>query len=588
MSSTSTATDLEMKISLEVEPHRNFRAWLDELATLASAQCAEYSQRGALHLACTDELWASLPEHSNAVPPRPTYPRPDPLDPNANPTARLIYEDAKAAHIAHATASAKLRRAAISSIGRSNQLLIEDPLHGMLVHSAQSIIDALIPLYGTYTEDAISQLETQLTAKLVSVDSFDQHVGAYRTNLAQLARAGQALLPFKAFTTFLDTLSPFPHFRPHITSFITAHPALHQRTFPALTDHLRLHLPTIRSASAGNAFAGRVVSPPPQDHKALLAKVSSLERKLAALSASPAPSPPPPPPSRARQGPTTSLTTPEGFFYCFIHGHNLTHGWIKPSRTWQWHGTRCQAIARDPSRYTPQQEAAKSPTEVAGGNQRVQRKVIPSPSPASSLSPTPSPPTILTPPNPPSPARKNNYANPFACFDASPPSSTPRSFPRDDQSRPLTSPLPYTPPSHHPTFSKPSPPTTTTGVALFDESGHPVESWRHSSFASLNALHPLDPSPHACSPPCLLQPRTHDDLAGTTRSSGAGHAKPYRSDVRGRTLTNSAPPPLPRPPPGLPTPPRTFYKGHIRFPCYGHHQVPTPSHSFSGSRRTRM
>ena len=50
MSSTSSTADLEMKISLEVEPHVHFRAWLDELASLATAQCADYSERGALHL----------------------------------------------------------------------------------------------------------------------------------------------------------------------------------------------------------------------------------------------------------------------------------------------------------------------------------------------------------------------------------------------------------------------------------------------------------------------------------------------------------------------------------------------------------
>ena len=61
MSTSSSSADLEMKISLESEPYINFRAWLDELASLATAQCAEFGERGALHLACTDELWSSLP-----------------------------------------------------------------------------------------------------------------------------------------------------------------------------------------------------------------------------------------------------------------------------------------------------------------------------------------------------------------------------------------------------------------------------------------------------------------------------------------------------------------------------------------------
>ena len=358
MSSTSSTTDLEMKISLEVEPHVNFRAWLDELASLASAQCADYSERGALHLACTDELWASLPEHSGNVPARPRYPRPDPLDPNASPTARLIYEDAKAAHSAHASAAAKLRKAALASIGRANELLIADPQHGMLLHSAQSIIEALLPIYGTYTEDAIASLEHKLVHKLELIDTFDKHVGDFRSNLAQLAQAGQPLLPFKAFTTFTDTLSLFPHFRPHINSYISSHPNLSNRTFPTLAEHLRLHLPTIRAASAGNAFAGGVL-PPSADQKTLLAKISSLERKLAALSASSPPSRAPAPTPPASQGPRTSLTTPEGYFYCFVHGHNLPHGWSRPSGKWAWHGTRCQAIARDPSRLVPNTSRSK-------------------------------------------------------------------------------------------------------------------------------------------------------------------------------------------------------------------------------------
>ena len=90
--SSSSSSDLEMKIALEVDPHVNFQPWLDELASLATAQCAHYGVRGALHLACTDELWASLPEHAQAVPPRPVFLRPDPLDPSAGPAQRLIYK----------------------------------------------------------------------------------------------------------------------------------------------------------------------------------------------------------------------------------------------------------------------------------------------------------------------------------------------------------------------------------------------------------------------------------------------------------------------------------------------------------------
>ena len=167
-----TTSDLELKISLETDPHLNFRPWLDELASLASAQCADYSARGALHLACTDELWASLPEHSQAVPARPTYPRPPPLDPAAGPSQRLIYEDAKEAHAAHTVAAAKLRKAAIASIGKANELLIANPTHGMLLHTAQTVIENLHPIYGTYTEDAISSLELQLTTKLSTIDNF--------------------------------------------------------------------------------------------------------------------------------------------------------------------------------------------------------------------------------------------------------------------------------------------------------------------------------------------------------------------------------------------------------------------------------
>ena len=391
MSSSTVSPDLEMKISLADEPHLNFRAWLEELASLATAQCADYSARGALHLACTDELWASLPEHAQNVPPRPTYPRPDPLDPQAGPTARLIYEEARAAHTAHTTAAAKLKKAVIASIGKANELLISHPQHGMLLHTAQSILEDLLPIYGTYTEDAISSLELKLSTKLPTIDTFDSHVGSFRTTLNHLSRAGQALLPFKAYTTFVTTLSPFPAFQTHITSFITANPALAARTFPALAEHLRLHLPTIRAASAGNAFAGGLV-PPPHPHKELLTKISSLERQLAALSASSPASPSPSPAPSTAPGPRTSLTTPRGYYYCFVHGHNLSHGWTRVKGTWQWHGTKCNAIARNPSRYSAAQEAAKTPTEVAGGSQRVQRKVS-SPPLSRFILLTPTPPT---------------------------------------------------------------------------------------------------------------------------------------------------------------------------------------------------
>ena len=504
MSSSSSSSDLELKLSLEVDPHVNFQPWLDELASLATAQCADYSERGALHLACTDELWASLPEHANQVPPRPVYPRPGPLDPQANPAQRLIYEDAKAAHAAHTIAAAKLKKAVIGSIGEANALLIADPIHGMLLHSAQSIINSLLPIFGTYTEDAISAFESKLQQKLVSIDTFDQHVGTFRTNLAQLSRSGQALLPFRAYTIFTSTLSNYPHFQTHITSFVTANPDLAARTFPALSAHLRLHLPTIRAASAGNAFAGgALLSPPPPDHKALLAKVSSLERKLAALSATPPPSTHSATPPSSGTGPRTSLTTPRGYFYCFVHGHNLSHGWSKKQGAWQFHGTKCSVIAKNPANYTPEQEAAKTPTEVSGGNQRVQRKVPPTPPPNS----PPSSPQ-LPPPSHPAP-RKHDYANPFACLDAVPPPILPPSFPRDAQSRPITTPLPFSPTASQPSYAKPPPATTPTGTAIFGSTGAPEPSWDSPSFASLHSFTSLPPSALTCLSPVVLPPPAH-------------------------------------------------------------------------------
>ena len=66
--SIPTSSDLEIKTSLETDPHLHFLAWLDELVTLASAQCAEYSVRGA-------QMTTMF-----LVPARPVYDRPPTLD----------------------------------------------------------------------------------------------------------------------------------------------------------------------------------------------------------------------------------------------------------------------------------------------------------------------------------------------------------------------------------------------------------------------------------------------------------------------------------------------------------------------------
>ena len=270
--SSSKRETTELSTSLENDPQGNWNAWAEELADLARSKCAAYSPLGAIHMGCTDALWNSLPENlppnvqPNTVVARPVYDRPPPLDPTASPTERLIFTDQKEIFQAHAVASAELRNAVINSIGKSNKLLIEHPIHGMNAHTAQTILDALLPIYGKYTEAFITALESDLERKLPRITEFESHVGKFRKALNMLGLAGQPLLPLKQYTTFIKTLSPFSPFSTHINNYVDSHAALTTRTFPSLAAHLRLHLPTITAAAAGNAFAGGVApspSPPP-------------------------------------------------------------------------------------------------------------------------------------------------------------------------------------------------------------------------------------------------------------------------------------------------------------------------------------
>jgi hypothetical protein len=272
------------------------------------------------------------------------------------------------AHGDHSTALAEIKADVLASIGETNREHTRDPIVGMHNHTCNSIIAAMVLLHGQYTEADVLRPTDDLQKKLSDLENFDSHVGKFTATLRQLVQAGTPVQGHADYNHFKAMLSSFPAFEKHVGDYVTANPDLAARTHNGLATCVRLHLASVKAKSGRNPFAGSA-----QEDK-LTKKVAALERQIAALSAAHPPHqvrnaqvhPPP-----GRRAPVTSLMTPPGFFYCYHHGHNRTHGWANGAH----HADACRhmAAAHNAPRFTTAMENAKTVNVVAGGNQNVQK-----------------------------------------------------------------------------------------------------------------------------------------------------------------------------------------------------------------------
>ena len=547
--------------TLETNPRENLARWAESLQDAARAFCASHDPNGALGLACTDPFWLAV--HGGAAVNRPAHPDPGALDPGANPAERIIHLQLQVLHKDFADAAAKLRELAIESIGSVNRDAIRDPVLGLHNATANTVITAMYLLHATFNEADIDAFYVRLDAKLMDTSSFDAHTAEFRNVLRLLNTAGVTLTGFPACRRFLATLSQFPAFGTHVSSFVQRFPDLTTRTVAGVVAHLRVHLPAVAANSGSNPFAGGTmditgylrngspcqreptVSNPfagavrastagyahessgisDEEYHLAFGPVfttgiyAGLNRAqlVAALTVQPGREDPAP----GKPGANVSDTTPRGMYHCFKHGHNKTHGWDPRTGLCK---EACNFMKDRPNEFSRAMRAAKTCKDVAGGCKYVQKKAS-----VDFVSPLPALTPSLSSPAPTS--RKPQCENPFVSL-VDPEPVPPPDHPRDINSKPVTSNVPFTPSSTSPACTKPKRTTKAKiGETLFDVNG------KETTWSQVEIQHAI---PHPASQLSTVL-KTHDD---STTPSLADHEPILKSDVSNIPLTNF--PPLPQ------------------------------------------
>ena len=560
--------------TLETNPRENLARWAESLQDAARAYCASHDPKGALGLACTAAFWLAV--NGGAVVARPAHADPGPMDPASNPAERIIHIQLQLLYKDFADAAAKLRELAIESIGSVNRDAMRDPVLGLHNATANTIITAMYVLHATFTEADIDEFYIRLDVKLMVTTAYDAHTAEFSKVLGLLNDAGVTLDGFEAYRRFLATLSQFPAFGTHVSSFVQLFPDLTTRTVAGVVAHLRVHLPAVsansgsnpfaggtmditgylrdgspyqREATASNPFAGAVrASTAGYTHESsgisdeeyhvafgpvfTTGVYAGLNRSqlVAALTVQPGrggrnqygsledPVP-------GTTGANVSDTTPRGMFYCFKHGHNKTHGWDPRTGNCK---EACNFMKDRPNEFSRAMRAAKTCKDVAGGCKYVQKKAS-----VDFVSPLPSLTPSLSLPAPTS--RKPQYENPFVSL-VDPEPISPPDHPRDINSKPVTSNVPFTPSSTSPVYTKPKRTTKAKiGETLFDVNG------KETTWSQVEIQHAI---PHPASQLSTVL-GTHDDL---TAPSIADHEPVTADDMSMLKSDVSNIPPIDFPP----------------------------------------
>ena len=240
--------------TLDENPRENLAKWLDSVHAAARHYCASHGPNGALHLAASAAFWLAV--NGGAVVARPVHPMPGPLAPAAGPAERInhlaVVEIAKDM----ADAAATLRQLVIASLGPTELEHVTDPVLGLHNATANNLIMAMVARHGEFTEADLDGFFVRLDIKLKALDSYDAHASEFNRVLRLINQVGVRLDGFPACRRFLDTLSNFPVFCPHVASFVQLFPGVNARTVAGIVPHLRLHVPSVAALSTGNQFAG--------------------------------------------------------------------------------------------------------------------------------------------------------------------------------------------------------------------------------------------------------------------------------------------------------------------------------------------
>ena len=495
---TDSTSKPKISPTLEVNPRENLARWLDSVHAAGRHYCASHGPTGASHLASSAAFWLAI--NGGAVVPRPVHANPGPIAAAANPAERINHVAAVEIAKDMADAAAALRELVIASVGPTNLELVSDPILGLHDVTANTLIASMIAHHGAFTEADIDAFFVRLDIKLQALTAYDAHAAEFQRVLRSINQAGVQLTGFPAYRRFLITLSAFPAFGSHVASYVQQFPDINARTVAGIIPHLRLHVPSVAILSTGNPFAGAAQGSSSVNDDVVfnVGQYAGMNRieLFAALAVQNA-GRKPYGDNNGANGRNESDTTPAGFFYCYKHGHNATHGWDPVTGNLK---EACNYMKDRPQEFSRAMKAAKTCAAVAKGCKYVQKKasVVLNSTPNSTLTPSLS--------SPPSSNRKPQYDNPFVSLVDPPPPPVP-SHPRDSNAKPVTSIVPFTPPASSPVYTKPLLTTKAKiGSTLFDVSGL-VTTWD-----AVSETHAAHPAPHS-----TLRV-THDDDASTIAS----------------------------------------------------------------------
>ena len=394
-----------------------FPAWLQSLYNAAQLQCTELDICGALHFVALDPDWDGHPSNINATTPptiraRPTITMPRKPAPTATGPifARFVYDMAEFTKWEKARTS--LHAAIVTSLGPATVAAINSAFPaGISSLSCKKLVE-YVAAKSEVTTDEITIVEKALHNPLTYFADFPDFIATLNMNYSFLNKNHYTLPPLMQIQLLVDALQAFPQFLPYITIYNEKTP-MQARTYDAFSTYLMeqfTNMPKEASTRGGHAYTSykgkgkkgknkgkkgkrkwkwddnephtghraekraRSISPSPSvtpsillspsmrhgygvdktDTRSMKSHRSSAHSQIHSWKANPSPTP----------NEHDTNPDPDTYFYCYVHGFNLTHS-----------GPQCAKMRHDPTDYTTAQVNATHPHAAAPvGSRRMQKK----------------------------------------------------------------------------------------------------------------------------------------------------------------------------------------------------------------------
>ena len=288
----------KLSVSLIHEPRIHLEAWLKAILKYARKLHPTLDAYGSLYLVCPDDKWNMMSKNiiTHSVtgvdpgdgshgpwPPtvttthraRPAYVKPPEATNSDNTATRAFFTVATDAFNKQLDAEAKLVDILLTSIGESNEEVLEKSGTDMLDITAMQIVQGMISECGDLRSADLELKRAPLHTKLASMKDFTAHANKTRILLKNLDTAGFAYVAIDNYNNFINTLSNF-NLKDYIKTYTIAHPKLADKSFETFVAFLDDHIDDINAdAASANPFVGAAEA-------AHNKKLAVFEKKIAA------------------------------------------------------------------------------------------------------------------------------------------------------------------------------------------------------------------------------------------------------------------------------------------------------------------